>query len=246
MGGEGARAPPLAPPDPPLVKGASHSRRRRAVGSSCFVQPPACTAMSYIVSREGCPHHTHKPPTHSLAQSPQRGAPALAVRWVSSKEGLSRGRRSPASNTAEPAPAARSASDTWLRCLHCGQPGSARSAAVAARPLARLRRRELARAQAARCRRGSRPSRCGQRQCAHTPGMSLAVAAAMGMRPATTRGGRLPARSSWRSAAASWPLVGPLVAAGLRGGGPPDLFWGGGGMDPRSLVPPPPSPHPPL
>ena len=70
-----------------------------------------------------------------------------------------------------PCPPRRPASGAWLRRLHCGQPGSVRSATVSAPPLAPLRAPGLSRTRAGRGLLGIGASWCSACDCPAPPGM---------------------------------------------------------------------------
>ena len=70
-----------------------------------------------------------------------------------------------------PCPPRRPASGAWLRHLHCGQPGSVRSATVSAPPLAPLRAPGLSRTRAGRGLLGIGASWCSACDCPAPPGM---------------------------------------------------------------------------
>ena len=70
-----------------------------------------------------------------------------------------------------PCPPRRPASGAWLRHLHCGQPGSVRSATVSAPPLAPLRAPGLSRTRARRGLLGIGASWCSACDCPTPPGM---------------------------------------------------------------------------
>ena len=101
-------------------------------------------------------HHSPLEGGGRTVQQMGKVARAVAARWTA---------------LTSPCPPRRPASGAWLRRLHCGQPGSIRSAAVSAPPLAPLRAPGLSRTRAGRGLLGIGASWRSACDCPTPPGM---------------------------------------------------------------------------